>query len=241
MANVQTEPVPPSIRESVYCDIPVPEGSFRILFLIPDEDPKAPIQCRIVKYPLPNPGRGAHPYEALSYVWGSENNQRDIYVQPTDSAGINRRLLVTANLYAALLHLRHNLLERALWIDAICINQKDNDEKGRQVQSMAKIYAGASCVIVWLGEAAANSDQALEYIRRAASNSTASDRTGPDWIASKWVVSTRALKAASNRAAPSQPSVDEIGKQSILTLLGQPWFERIWVRLADHIRYGACG
>ncbi|KAK3947007.1 heterokaryon incompatibility protein-domain-containing protein [Pseudoneurospora amorphoporcata] len=46
------------------------------------------------------------------------------------------------------------------------------EEKGHQVQSMAKIYAKASRVIVWLGEEAAGSDQALEEIRIAAELST---------------------------------------------------------------------
>ncbi|KAH7625119.1 hypothetical protein B0T09DRAFT_369600, partial [Sordaria sp. MPI-SDFR-AT-0083] len=67
-----------------------------------------------------------------------------------------------------LLHLRDHSIQRTIWIDAICINQGDNEEKGHQVQSMAKIYAKASRVIVWLGKEAAGSDQALEKIRIAA-------------------------------------------------------------------------
>lgn len=88
-----------------------------------------------------------------------------------------------------------------LWIDAICINQEDDDEKGQQVQSMAKIYAKASRVIVWLGEAAEDSDQALEEIRIAA------------------------VKQSTNLA------INETNhQQAILTLLERPWFRRIWVR-----------
>ena len=55
-----------------------------------------------------------------------------------------------------------------MWIDAIYINQEDDDEKERQVQSMAKIYAKASRVIVWLGTAAANSDDAIKEILSSA-------------------------------------------------------------------------
>ncbi|KAK0709563.1 heterokaryon incompatibility [Lasiosphaeria miniovina] len=73
-----------------------------------------------------------------------------------------------ANLHAALSQLRDRLLERIIWIDAICINQHDNNEKGQQVQSTTKIYANANRVIVWLGEAAEDSDQALGALRTAA-------------------------------------------------------------------------
>ncbi|KAH7629769.1 heterokaryon incompatibility, partial [Sordaria sp. MPI-SDFR-AT-0083] len=77
-------------------------------------------------------------------------------------------LAVGEKLHAPLLQLRDHSIEGTIWIDAICINQGDNEEKGHQVQSMAKIYAKASRVIVWLGEKAAGSDQGLEEIRIAA-------------------------------------------------------------------------
>ncbi|KAH8598449.1 hypothetical protein B0O99DRAFT_566809, partial [Bisporella sp. PMI_857] len=55
-------------------------------------------------------------------------------------------------------------------LDATCINQADNEEKGNQIRSIAKIYGQAKCVIVWLGEAADDSDRALEAIRAAGKN-----------------------------------------------------------------------
>ncbi|KAH8756599.1 heterokaryon incompatibility protein-domain-containing protein, partial [Diaporthe sp. PMI_573] len=38
------------------------------------------------------------------------------------------------------------------WVDAICINQNDLEERSAQVQVMPQIYSKASCVIVWLGD-----------------------------------------------------------------------------------------
>ena len=38
------------------------------------------------------------------------------------------------------------------WVDAICINQDDLEERSAQVQIMPQIYSRASCVIVWLGD-----------------------------------------------------------------------------------------
>ncbi|KAK3342341.1 heterokaryon incompatibility protein-domain-containing protein, partial [Neurospora tetraspora] len=144
---------------------------------------------------------GTRLYEALSYVWGSEDKPCSISINGCD-------LPVGENLYAALLHLRDHSIERTIWIDAICINQEDEEEKGHQVQSMAKIYAKASRVIVWLGEEAAGSDQALEEIRIAAKRDQA-----PEEIRIAAELSTRRLD----------------NKAGILTLLQRSWFRRIWV------------
>jgi hypothetical protein len=115
----------------------------------------------------------------------------------------NHKLPVRDNLYAALSQLRDRFLERIIWIDAICINQNDNDEKSQHVQSMTKIYAKASRVIVWLGDEADKSSQALELIR----------------------------KTAEEQHTPS--SMSESDQQMIVKLLERPWFERVWVRPAS--------
>jgi len=39
-----------------------------------------------------------------------------------------------------------------LWIDALCINQRDIQERSHQVQHMATIYRSAKSVVIWLGE-----------------------------------------------------------------------------------------
>ncbi|KAI0459915.1 heterokaryon incompatibility protein-domain-containing protein [Xylaria acuta] len=83
-------------------------------------------------------------YEALSYVWGTEKSQQPIKCHGYD-------IPITQNLRHALLALRHQTLIRPFWIDAICINQQDKDERARQVAYMKLVYQYASRVIVWLG------------------------------------------------------------------------------------------
>ncbi|KAK6609501.1 het domain protein [Botrytis cinerea] len=144
-----------------YSTDPLDSDSIRLLGLMPDKDLTSPIHCRLHDYSLRESDRGIHLYEALSYVWGSLENLKVVYVN-------NRSLSVTANLYAALLHLRDRNFERIIWVDSICINQEDNTEKSHQIQLMAKIFGLANRVIVYLGEAADDSDQALESIRVAA-------------------------------------------------------------------------
>lgn len=56
-----------------------------------------------------------------------------------------------ASLELALRHLRLQYCPRTLWIDALCINQKNESEKRIQVRKMGCVYANASVVVVWLG------------------------------------------------------------------------------------------
>lgn len=145
-----------------YCYSPLSApDSIRLIRLIPNETESADIQCELFEYPLKKLRKRTHLYEALSYVWGSWDNPRSISIGQHD-------FTITKNLYAALLCLRDCSFIRIIWIDAICINQADNQEKQYQVEMMGKIYSQACCVLVWLGEAVDGSDQAVEEIRLAA-------------------------------------------------------------------------
>src|ERR1700738_5057144 len=81
-----------------------------------------PIRCRLVDVHF---GQDIH-YEALSYEWGSRlKHEQPIYVN-----GIPRT--IRRNLYDALIQIRRSKWNRNLWIDALCINQKDVLEKNHQ-------------------------------------------------------------------------------------------------------------
>ncbi|KAI1119874.1 heterokaryon incompatibility protein-domain-containing protein [Nemania abortiva] len=83
-------------------------------------------------------------YNCLSYVWGSENATECVRV---DAEGLQ----ITANLLICLRYLRHPQHALVLWIDAICINQKDLDEKSHQIALMKDIYSQCSMAYLWLG------------------------------------------------------------------------------------------
>ncbi|KAH8660465.1 ankyrin repeat-containing domain protein [Xylariales sp. PMI_506] len=111
---------------------------------------------------LEHRGRRTYPYDALSYVWSGNEKPRSIIVNEQD-------VLVTKNLYMALLRLRYSHGERYLWIDAICINQEDDIEKEHQIKIMPDIYGQAKQVVIWLGGVEGNCDRALEQIWEAGS------------------------------------------------------------------------
>jgi hypothetical protein len=85
-------------------------------------------------------------YSALSYTWGHAMHPTMILVN-------NQGLLIHANLHDALMHIATLLKgsERLLWVDAICINQQDLQERSSQVMIMRAIYERANTVGVWLG------------------------------------------------------------------------------------------
>jgi hypothetical protein len=85
-------------------------------------------------------------FEALSYTWGESLNNE--YVEVQDQIQIP----ITDNLARALRRLRYPSEPRYLWIDAICIDQKNLGERSRQVAYMGEIYKRASRVIIWLGD-----------------------------------------------------------------------------------------
>lgn len=94
-------------------------------------------------------------YRALSYHWGTSLAECPIRVNNTNCQ-------VTSNLYSALQHLRQSKEQVCIWIDAICINQKDVEERNQQVQLMPEIYRLADQVTIWLGPSADDSDYAME-------------------------------------------------------------------------------
>ncbi|CAG9946104.1 unnamed protein product [Clonostachys rosea f. rosea IK726] len=107
---------------------PLDPGSseFRLLELIPGLEDEE-IRCMLAHSALDNNPS----YEALSYLWGDQQDRRQILLGEA-------RFSVTSNLHAALRRLRDPRHSRTLWVDAICINQSDNDEKTMQAVNIIK-------------------------------------------------------------------------------------------------------
>ena len=104
--------------------------------------------------------KGSKPfYKALSYTWGSPESPKTIILNDV-------RVQVRENLWQALYHLRFEDQELTIWIDALCINQNDLQERSSQVSRMSAIYGLAKEVIVWLGPASDESELAMNFLER---------------------------------------------------------------------------
>ena len=98
-------------------------------------------------------------YTALSYTWGETTPCKTIRVD-------GKAVTVRANLEAALSHIQEDDRAVTLWVDAICIDQKNMGEKSQQVRMMRDIYAKSEYVLVWLGMAAQDSDIAMDLLKK---------------------------------------------------------------------------
>ena len=72
-------------------------------------------------------------YDAVSYSWGKPNFDETLQCNENE-------LRISSHLGSGLRQLRLASSSRYLWVDAVCINQLDEPEKGRQVRNMLKIF-----------------------------------------------------------------------------------------------------
>ncbi|PMD16945.1 heterokaryon incompatibility, partial [Hyaloscypha hepaticicola] len=94
-------------------------------------------------------------YDSLSYVWGSEANAEVMVCN-------SLKFPISQTLFEAFRMLRKSQKQvRYLWIDALCVNQSDNEEKSNQVWNMLEIYKKATRVIAWIGASLSDMDNVL--------------------------------------------------------------------------------
>jgi hypothetical protein len=157
-------------------------------------------------------------YEALSYTWGSSANLETVYIDESATLQIGQ------NLACALKHLRYFDKPRRMWIDAVCINQADLEERSAQVVRMKNIYQHSDRVVVWLGAESHNSKLAistLEYLGTQIELSI--------WNGIFLSLDTTLPKDAFLQfRAPW--SYDNTTWQALYDFVQRPWFERYNVR-----------
>ncbi|KAH8784121.1 heterokaryon incompatibility protein-domain-containing protein [Hyaloscypha sp. PMI_1271] len=229
-----------------YHPLPPNGEQIRLVVLLPDP-PQAHIRIQIVVVPFSS--SKPPPYEALSYAWGKKVNPMAIVVEPPSvrlprrhrgsSAYLRRMHEINAgdghkskssssfaievlpNLDSALKHLRLADRARVLWVDAICINQPDEEEKKREVWRMGDIYRAARRVVVFLGPETSCSTLAIKTL------SHLGHQVIMDWA--NWKLG----KAPGRRRDWSKSSCilpyDETKWRAINSMLNLEWFQRLWI------------
>ena len=190
---------------------PLADGYIRLVEVLSDTI-DAPLRCKIFQCSL-NDAPSLN-YEALSYVWGPQEPLYDLLCGEAKP----RVLRIGPNLHDALLHLRFhpsiNTNPRRLWIDRICINQDDIEERASQVQLMHAIYRRCRQGLVWLGMDEPNTEEAFECARFIHKN--AFGKETPRTILAQY--RSPAVSSAQLRNA----------LKSLAKLTYRPWFERAW-------------
>ncbi|KAF3018925.1 hypothetical protein E8E14_010834 [Neopestalotiopsis sp. 37M] len=187
------------------------------------------------------------PFATLSYTWGNPSGifcseqERDT-VPRTDIPIIcdGKRLGIGENLYRFLLRWRQFLANfddivpkdmppdqaeayrppSEIWIDAICINQQDIEEKNEQVSIMGEIHSKSTKTWVWLGEKDQFSEEAFKVLEPLADV-----RLGDD---SNENLSKREKKERLVQLG-LPPNVTSWKWFAVFALLERQWFRRSWV------------
>lgn len=179
-------------------------SEIRIVELLPGQVDN-PISCHLRHERLDH----SPSYYALSYTWGDPEDTEKIQLDNADHQ-------VTKNLYLALQHLRDATDSVYIWIDALCINQLDKEEKSKQIPRMLDIYRSADRVIAWIGDYEPNEESQIQAIFEQC-----------EWalkVCNQGKTIEEATKILESSALGTR-ALQEV----FPTLLKRPWFSRKWV------------
>jgi hypothetical protein len=224
---------------SLFVYLPLHEGEIRLLRLHPGRGDEA-VNCELIQVPwLPkgelgsdgpvNPSQQTpalagviEEYEALSYTWDTES----VATHNTIPIILNGYgFHVTTNLESALRHLRQEVSPRTFWIDAICIDQKNNAEKEQQVRVMHRIYDCAQHVVVWLGPESASSDLAITFAQEIYSCFDATEQ----WIHDEQQFYLLSPSERSERVKTLVVAERASAWVALHRLLSRRWWSRAWI------------
>ncbi|KAK4145849.1 heterokaryon incompatibility protein-domain-containing protein [Dichotomopilus funicola] len=165
------------------------------------------------------------PYQALSYTWGGTQYRPRRGLPSVLVDG--HEIPLTGNLYWALRHIRKSDQDVVLWVDAICINQRDPVEKGHQVKLMGHVYKGAEEVIIWLGRGDDRTGSLLDLIDWVDCRATETQAMGnkEHWAGLCRRFLEQRWKASLTESKGDLPQL----KQTLAEVLAQPWFRRVWI------------
>ncbi|QDS74898.1 hypothetical protein FKW77_003802 [Venturia effusa] len=200
--KIATEKQNENVAHLVYRPL-IHDDAIRVLTIKPGTS-QAPIKCRLENHRL---GDNLS-YEALSYVWGPESPAYKIKVN-------KRHFVVRENLYHALHQLRSMTEARSIWVDAICLDQNNTQERNDQVQRMTRIYTSARRTIVWLGQPQPMTEAALLFLLEAEKTK---QRSNKDTDVMEWI-------AAKLRD-------DDLGQihEALSNFFSNTWFSRVWIQ-----------
>jgi hypothetical protein len=129
------------------------KGAIRLLRILPGKNEQQ------IQFMLRQTSLTSQPYTCLSYCWGDDRPSNDILID-------GKLLFVRKHLLDFLVTARKMKIKDELWIDAICIDQLNLEERNHQVQQMAQIYTGARLVLVYPGSISAGDGRIIRILSK---------------------------------------------------------------------------
>jgi hypothetical protein len=132
--------------------------------------------------------------------------------------------MVPASSKAAIARMRLPDADRVLWIDALCINQEDPEERGHQVTIMGEIYSNGQQNLVYLGEGdGIIISKALRIIENVLESARQETDGYHKWNDVLW-------KGGEYRRSDTGIELDTDLKP-LFSFFSVAWFKRLWVRV----------
>ena len=157
----------------------------------------------------------APPYTCLSYTWGEPDFTCQISID-------GKRMSITTNLHDALQRLRSSNDNVDIWVDAICINQADLNERNSQVQMMGRIYRGCEECLVYLGEEYDHSERVPDFLQTL--------HNGYQFLfENERITEFQIIPPPSHKYWNVMPALDHPGWRALLLFMSRPWFRRVWI------------
>lgn len=199
--------------KGAYSHVPLNKAirSFRLAFLFPGL-PQHPLQCSFAELQL----EAVPDYSALSYTWGEPTIASEVWIG-------SQPLGITKNLECALKRLRSKRLFRPIWVDGLCINQTDDDEKSKQVPLMRNIYETATHTVIYLGE---DEDGSMLISKAFMRILQAISKFQPQ---GGLVNNLQRMIPKPSYASLGLPEVHSPIWNAFRRFLSRPWFSRVWV------------
>ncbi|KAK5697339.1 hypothetical protein LTR97_007476 [Elasticomyces elasticus] len=130
-------------RHPAYRPLDQHTKEIRLLDVIPSVNEADSVRCDVLHKSLNS--HDSHEYETISYAWGASKDRRTIVLNDVP-------LPVPIESERALRRMRLSDKYRTLWIDSVCINQVDGDERSQQVAIMSDIYRSSNGNLIYLGD-----------------------------------------------------------------------------------------
>lgn len=153
-------------------------------------------------------------YETLSYAWGDSTRVGELPVAETGT-----HIALTQSLVNALPHLVRHCRTGTLWIDQLCINQKDDPEREQQVSVMGDVFRTSSMTFVWLGLDDASGRLAVEWIEHIAKHDITHPRGSLEYaegLSDLWI-----------KHEAHMPTREHVS--AVVSAKNSAWFSRGWI------------
>ncbi|KAF4487878.1 Heterokaryon incompatibility 6, OR allele [Fusarium agapanthi] len=184
-------------------------------------------RARLVKWDVKGPWEGK--MAAMTFSWGDA--MQEVVFRVDDEVVKKWELTLPDTEYTGIAYqdkgdtkFQVSCSETPIWIDALCINQSNSNERSPQVSVMNQIYGKANRVIVWLGKAFPELETGLRAVERLGAASV------PETLR---MIRTQTWDFSSDLSTmPKRYGMDPVDQEEAIGLVAlymSNWFTRVWI------------